>query len=96
VSEDVGGAVEATAARLERRVAELIVSPAFVVVREDLIGLVDLFELGLGGRIPRVPIGMVLQRLALVRLANFVGRRGPFDTQDLVVIAFFRHGRAFD
>ena len=90
VREDVARALE-SAATLEASVAELVVDLALLVVGEDLVGLVAGTELGIGRRVARVSIRVVLQGLALVRLAHLVGARGAFDAQDLVVIALFGH-----
>ena len=54
--------------------AELVVDPALLVVGEDLVGLVDLLELGLGGGVALVAVGVVLERLAPVGLAKLVAR----------------------
>ena len=79
------------AAALEPGVPELIVDPPLLVVGEDLVGLVAGLELRLGRVVARVAVGVMLQRFALVRLANVVGARSALDAQDFVVIALFRH-----
>ena len=68
-------------------VPELVVDATLLVVRQDLVGLVDLFELGLGRGVPRVSVGVVLQRFAPVRLAKLVSRCLARDAQDFVVFA---------
>jgi hypothetical protein len=62
-------ALTAASAAFEPGVPELIVDLALLVIREDLVGLVDLFEIRLRLRIPLIPIRMVAQSLAFVGLA---------------------------
>ena len=52
-----------------------VVDPALLLVRQDLVGLVDLLELRLGRMVALVAVGMVLQGLAPVGLAEFVDGR---------------------
>ena len=61
-------------ASVERGVAELVVEAAFLVVGEDLVRLVHLFELRLGGVVALVAVGVVLQRELLVGAAKLFGR----------------------
>ena len=63
-------------AAVEGGVAELVVEAPFLLVREDLIGLVHLLELGLGGVVSGISIGMMLQRQLLVGPPKLV--RGSF------------------
>ena len=72
---------------VEPGVPELVVDATLLLVREDLIGLVDLFELGLAGGIPRVSVGVVFQRFPPVRLAKLVSRYLARDAQDFVIFA---------
>ncbi len=54
--------------------AELVVDPAFLVVREHLVGLVDLLELRLGLGVAGVAVGVVLEGLAPVGLPQVIDR----------------------
>ena len=59
--------------------AELIVFPALLRVGENLVGLVDLFELVLGAPVPRVDVGMILARQLAKGLFDFLFARGLLD-----------------
>ena len=74
-------------APVESGVAELVVEAAFLLVGEDLVGLVDLFERRLGGVVSLVSVRVVLQRELLVGAAQLLGRSFTRDPQDLVEAA---------
>ena len=97
--EDVGEAAEAgrveafgAARARDAGLAEHVVRLAPLGVGEDLVGLVDLLEPLLGGRV-RVDVGMPL----LGELAEGALDRGvvgsPLDAEHLVVVALTDHGR---
>ncbi len=91
VREDVRSVTAPARAALEPGVAELVVNLPLLRVGEDLVGLVAGLELGLRLRIALVPVRVVLQRFALVSLPEVLAARGSLDSEDLVVIALFRH-----
>ena len=67
--------------------AELVVDPALLVVRQDLVGLGDLLELLFRGfRILPVQVGMVFLRHLAVGALDFVLRRPSRDAEDLIVV----------
>ena len=73
-------------------VAELVVTGTFLLVGEDLVGLVDLLELGLGLLIAGVEVGVVLLGQLAVGLFQLIVAGALADPQDLVKISFlFRH-----
>ncbi len=58
--------------RVDSGMAELVVTAALLLIGEDLIGLVDLLELGLGGLVSGVEVGVVLLGQAAVSLFQLV------------------------
>src|SRR5690606_30802826 len=93
VAEDVAECVRAESVRAEAaacpdtRMAEPIVSRALAVVRQDLVGLLDLLELGLGLRIVRIAIRVILHRQAAVGLLQVLGARIAIHAEHFVVVA---------
>jgi hypothetical protein len=95
VGEDISDA-SAHAAPFEARVSELVVDSTLVPIRQHLVGLVDLLEDGLRLRVTLVAVWVVLQRLALIGLANVLGRGVTGGTEYLVVAALLRHERVVE
>ena len=71
----------AAAALLERGVAEAVVGGALLVVLQDVVGLVDFLELGLGLLVARVAVGVILHRELAIRLLQVVRARIPRHAQ---------------
>jgi hypothetical protein len=93
--EDVPDVAKGPEARLVAAGAQALVAVAVVdraplAVAQHLVGLGDLLELLLGGRIVPVDVGMQLAREAAERLLDLVFGRLAADPEDLVVVA--RHG----
>jgi|GEM_PF-3739204 len=65
---------------------EIVVALALLVVREHLVGLLDLGE-SRDGRLLLVAVGVVLQRELAVGAADLVRGRRPIHAQGLVVVA---------
>ena len=90
---EVAKALKARAAEagggVERGVAVLVVLRALVVVREDLIGLVDLLEPLLGFLVAGVQVRVVLLGKPSVCFFDLFGARALLQAQDLIIIAFF-------
>src|SRR5439155_23476147 len=70
--------------------AEAVVLLAFLLVAEDVVGVLDFLEAGLGLLVARVAVGVVLPRQLAVGLLDLVLRGGLGDAQDFVVVT--RHG----
>ncbi len=63
-------------------------------IRQNLIGLRRLLELGLGFTVVRIAIGMVLHRQAAVGRLQLDGLHLANDAQYFVVVTLFCHGKA--
>ena len=72
-------------------VAELVVLRALVVVREDLVGLVDLLEPLLTGLVAGVQVRVILLCELSVCFFDLFGARALLQAEYLVIIAFFCH-----
>ncbi len=68
--------------------AELVVALALVAVAEDLIGLVDLLESGLGLLVAGVQVRVVLLGQLPVGLLNLCLCGALLDAQDFIVVSF--------
>jgi len=66
---------------------KLIVSLAFVRIRENFVGLVYLFEFFLGRFISGIYIGMVLARQRSVRLLDLILGRRVGKAKDFIIIS---------
>jgi len=89
----VGGpakGVEAPGGNLVHRPVGVELMP-LVLVGEDRIGLLDLFEAALRIGVPRVHVGMVLARQTAVRLLDLGLVGVPLDAEDLVVVLGHPH-----
>ena len=77
---------------LEGIMAELVIGCFFLRVFQDIIGLVDLFELFFSSfRVVTVQVGMIFAGHFFISLFDF-GFRGTFtNAQHLIIIAFFAH-----
>src|SRR5580700_7610801 len=64
---------------------------ALVRVAEDVVGLGDLLETGLGGRVIGVAVGVVPAREFAVRLLDLLGSRFTIDPERLVVVGTSSH-----
>ena len=72
--------------------AELVVFGALLLIRQHLIGLVDFLELGLGGLVVGIQIGVILFRQLTVGFLDLIVRGALGYAQDLVIISLlFRH-----
>src|SRR5215467_3103726 len=65
---------------------ELVVLLAFVGIAEDLVRLVDLLELRLGGFVAWIDVGMELARQLAERLLQILVRGGLRHAEDRVVV----------
>src|SRR5262249_16211116 len=81
------GPAERVAAGAERGVPEAVVLGALLVVRQDRVGLAGLLELGLGLRIFRILVGVVLVGELAVRLLQLVRRGAAADAENFVVVS---------
>jgi hypothetical protein len=61
--------------------SELIVTLAFLRIRKNFIGLIDLFELLLGDPVPRVDVGVMLPSKLSIGLADLLVCRVSLYTQ---------------
>ena len=68
--------------------AELVVTGALVLVGQDLIGFVDLLELGLSHGVAGVQVGVVLLGQLAVGFFQFVIGRALGNAKDFVIITF--------
>src|SRR5438105_347722 len=72
-------------------VAKAVIALPLGLVAQDLVGLVDLLEAGLGLRIIRIAIGVKLEREFPVGALQLFGGGRPRNAEDLVVIPLDRH-----
>jgi len=70
--------------------AQAVVALAFLRVREDLVGLVDLLE-ALGRLLRLIHIRMMLSRQSPVGLLDGLSIGGAVDPEDLVVVSVLHH-----
>lgn len=70
------------------RKAKLIVLGPLLLVREHLIGLIDLFEPGFRRFVARVQVRVILFGQLPVSFFQFIVRGAFLDPQDLIVISF--------
>ncbi len=82
-------------ARRHRLMAETVIGRPLLRVFQDLVGFVDLLESLLGPRVPRIPVGVILQRELPVRLLDRVQIGVPFDPKDFVIVSL-RHIQPLD
>jgi hypothetical protein len=68
-----------------------VVHLALLLVRQDVVGIVDLLELLCAGRVARILVRVVLQRQTAERLLNLFLVGFAVDTQNTVVIDFAEH-----
>ena len=94
-SKDIEGIVKAArcAARgacalSESRVPIAVISGAFAVVHEDVIGLAEFLEFFFRRMVSRVFVGMKSYRELAVGAFDFLARGGASDFQNFVIIAF--------
>ena len=88
VAEDVVKATEAREPAVAHPlVAESVVGPPLVAVRQDLVGLGGLLEAILRLGVVRVAIGVVLDGELSVRALDLRGVRVPRDAEDFVVVS---------
>ncbi len=97
LAEEIEGIVEAAGAGgalREGGVAEAVVGGPLLIVHEDVVGFAKLLEVLLGVRVAGVLVGVKFHRETPVRFLDLLGRGGPGDLEDFVIIAFGRgHGR---
>src|SRR5262245_49177883 len=72
---------------IERGMTELVIGGAFLRVAQRLVGLVQLFELGLGVLVARVAIGMAVFGEAPERRLDVLFARPPGEPQYVIVVA---------
>ncbi len=94
---EVGGVEAAAEAAgpcvgVEGGVAETVILGLLVRVTQDLIGLVDLFELCLGFGAVRVQVRVILLGQLAVCFFDLVFGCALVDTEDFIVVAFFCQG----
>ncbi len=77
----------ARAAVLEGGVAEAIIGRALLIVLQDVIGLVDLLEAVLAGRIARILVRVPYHGELTVRGLDLLVLRGAGDLEDFVIVA---------
>src|SRR5262245_25909008 len=68
--------------------AEPVITRATFGVRENAVGLVDLFELFLSLGTSRVTVRVVLQRQFSVRALQFLIGCVPTDAEHLIIVSF--------
>ena len=73
--------------------AELVVPAALILIREHLVGLVDLLKFRLGVSVTGVEIGMILLRLLTVCFFYLVLSGIFADPEHLVKISFISQGK---
>ena len=89
-----GAAAEAASPEvgIDTGVAVLVIALALFRVGEHLVGLVGLFELGLGVFVAGIQVGMVFLGQLAVGLFDFIVRGGAVYAQHLVIVSFlFSH-----
>ena len=69
--------------------AEVIVFLSLLGITQDLVGLVHVLELGFGGLVAGIEVGMVLPRQLAVGAFDLVGGRGLRDPKRGVVVLEF-------
>src|ERR1700693_2635128 len=74
--------------------AELVVFAPFLRIAEDLISLIDVFELRLGLLVVGIYVRMILARELAVRRLDIGLRSAAFDAEDLVVVFKFHARRS--
>ena len=84
--------VESATSRFQARVTEAVITRSLLGVRQHLVRLGGLLELGLGLVIVRVAIGMVLHRQAPISCLQLSGVGLPSDAQHVVIVTLFCHG----
>src|SRR5262249_55985185 len=67
---------------------EPVITRATFGVREDAVGLVDLFKLILRRMIAGIAIRVVLQRQFSISALQLLLRCAPVDAEDIVIISF--------
>ena len=67
---------------------ELVVGRALLRVRQNLVSLFRFLELGLGGLVARIAVGMKLHRKPPVGLLDLGLRRVARDPERFVVVLF--------
>ena len=75
------------ASPFQARVAVAVVATPLVGVGQDLVRLGRLAEPPLGLLVARVPVGVEFLGLLPIGPLDLLGRRGPLQAEDLVVIA---------
>ena len=71
--------------------AELVVFGALILIREDVVGLVDLLHLRLGFLVVGVKVGVVFFYHRAVGFFQLVVRSTLLHSEDLVIISFVCH-----
>ena len=70
---------------------EAIVSGAFLVVDENIVGFAQFLESFLGGLVARILIGMKLYGEFSICALNLFAARGARDSEDFVVVTLGGH-----
>ena len=78
----------AAAHPLERGMAMTVVQRPLLLVRQDVVGLLDFLELRFRRLVARIDVGMVLPCQRSIGLLDRLGRRVTSHPKDLVIIAF--------
>ena len=74
--------------RIDTGMTELVVGGAFLRVRQNLVGLFRFLELGLGGLVARIAVGVELHGKPPVGLLDLGLRRVARDPERFVVVPF--------
>ncbi len=72
--------------------AVAVVGGAFVGIAERFVGFAEFLELVLGGVVARVFVRVEFHREFAVGLFDLIGAGVAGDAENLVIVAFFRHG----
>ena len=70
--------------------AKLVIGATLLAIRQDLVGLSRLLELGIGVRIVRIAVRVILHRNAAIGLLDVGLGSGAVHPQHVVIVAF-RH-----
>ena len=87
-------AAAGASARIESRVAVLVVGGAFLRVAQGFISLAQFLEFFLGGLVTRIFVGMIFQGQLAIGLLDLLLAGIAVHAQNLVVVAFCHIGQA--
>jgi len=93
VAEIDGAGVESSRSRANGRMPEAIIERTLLFVAEHGVGFGALLEFFFRVGIVRISIGMILQRELAIRALDFLFGSGTWDSEYLVVVAFYVTGQ---